>query len=73
MKHPSSVRSFDFNFEIPSQIFCARNDGHITVWDTDHYLRMDNIAPDAEWQMYAEEESLIGWRDLHRGHSGKQA
>lgn len=81
MKHPSSVRTFDFNYDVPSQIFCGRTDGHITVWNMDHLLRMDDVTPEPEWcvrvvefnyhrQENATEESLLGWQDVTKRHSG---
>ncbi|KAJ3257903.1 hypothetical protein HK103_004194 [Boothiomyces macroporosus] len=35
MRHPSAVRTFDFNYDNPDLVLCGRND--------------DNIAPDPSW------------------------
>ena len=70
IKHPSSVRGFDFNYDIPSQIYCGCSDGHVRVWNTEFSLRMDDIMPDPEWADQAKEGNLTGWNDVHGGHSG---
>lgn len=70
MRHPSAVRAFDFNYDSPNQVYCARNDGHISVWNTDYMMRMDNIEPDPQWQTNAVDESLLGYHNVKKGHSG---
>lgn len=56
MRHPSAVRTFDFNYDNPDLVLCGRNDGNVTVWNTLVEMRMgnsllisDNIAPDPSW------------------------
>ncbi len=70
MRHPSAVRAFDFDIDFPNQVYCARNDGHISVWNTDYLMRMDNIEPDPQWQANAVDESFPGYNNLKKGHSG---
>jgi WD40 repeat protein len=71
MRHPSAVRAFDFiTFDFPIQVYCGRNDGYISVWNTDYLMRMDNIEPDTQWQIDAVDDSLLGHQNLKKGHSG---
>lgn len=71
MKHPAAVRGFDFNFDTPEQIYCARADGYTTIWNLDYLLRMDNIVPDDEWLDNAVDESRIGWENVRKMHTGE--
>ncbi|KAL5032823.1 hypothetical protein BDEG_20886 [Batrachochytrium dendrobatidis JEL423] len=70
MRHPFAVRSFDFNFERPEIIVCGRSDGYVTVWNIDHFLRIDNIIPDPNWMQNTIDDHLIGWADKDKNHSG---
>jgi WD40 repeat protein len=49
MRHPASVRTFDFNYDRPDLVVCGRNDGFVTVWNTAASIRMDEISPDPIW------------------------
>ena len=70
MRHPSAVRAFDFNYDNPNQIYCARNDGHISIWNTEYLMRIDNIEPDLQWQDNSIDECLLGYNNEQNGHSG---
>ncbi|KAH9267221.1 hypothetical protein BASA84_000763 [Batrachochytrium salamandrivorans] len=70
MRHPSAVRSFDFNFGSPDTVVCGRADGHITVWNAQSALRIDNIMPDPEWMHSKMESNLLAWSDSEKNHSG---
>ncbi|KAH6561161.1 hypothetical protein BASA60_011589 [Batrachochytrium salamandrivorans] len=70
MRHPSAVWSFDFNSGSPDIVVCGRADGHITVWNAQSALRIDNIMPDPEWMHGTMESSLLAWLDSEKNHSG---
>nr|KAJ3419641.1 hypothetical protein HK105_006707 [Polyrhizophydium stewartii] len=70
MRHPFAVRSFDFNYETPELVVCGRGDGHVTVWNVQHSLRIDNIMPDPEWMHHTTEENLLAWSDKDKNHTG---
>jgi WD40 repeat protein len=70
MRHPSAVRAFDFNYDVSNQLFCARNDGYISVWNTEYMMRMENIEPEPKWQLNAQDECLLGYNNSQMGHSG---
>ncbi|KAH6597993.1 hypothetical protein BASA61_002978 [Batrachochytrium salamandrivorans] len=70
MRHPSAVSSFDFNFGSPDTVVCGRADGHITVWNAQSALRIDNIMPDPEWMHSTMESNLLAWPDSEKNHSG---
>ncbi|KAH6570594.1 hypothetical protein BASA60_007612, partial [Batrachochytrium salamandrivorans] len=69
MRHPSAVWSFDFNFGSPDTVVCGRADGHITVWNVQSALRIDNIMPDPEWMHSTMESNLLAWSDSEKNHS----
>ena len=69
MRHSFAVKCLDFNYNSPNLVVCGRSDGHMTVWDTNHSLRIDNISPDPDW-MHSLEENLIGWVDPSKNHTG---
>ncbi|KAH6586035.1 hypothetical protein BASA61_006658 [Batrachochytrium salamandrivorans] len=64
MRHPSAVWSFDFNSGSPDIVVCGRADGHITVWNAQSALRIDNIMPDPEWMHGTMESSLLACVNL---------
>ncbi|KAH6593359.1 hypothetical protein BASA50_007567 [Batrachochytrium salamandrivorans] len=70
MRHPSAVWSFDFNFGSSDIVVCGRADGHITVWNVQSALRIDNIMPDPEWMHSKMESNLLAWPDSKKNHSG---
>ncbi|KAH6593340.1 hypothetical protein BASA50_007548 [Batrachochytrium salamandrivorans] len=70
MRHPSAVWSFDFNFGSPDIVVCGRADGHITVWNVQSALRIDNTMPDPEWMHGTMESNLLAWPDSKKNHSG---
>ncbi|KAH6588091.1 hypothetical protein BASA50_010953 [Batrachochytrium salamandrivorans] len=70
MRHPSAVWSFDFNFGSPDTVVCGRADGHMTVWNVQSALRIDNIIPDPEWMHSTMESNLLAWPDSEKNHSG---
>ncbi|KAH6598835.1 hypothetical protein BASA50_003342 [Batrachochytrium salamandrivorans] len=70
MRHPSAVWSFDFNSGSPDTVVCGRADGHITVWNAQSALRIDNIMPDPEWMHSKMESNLLAWSDSEKNHSG---
>ncbi|KAH6595766.1 hypothetical protein BASA50_005602 [Batrachochytrium salamandrivorans] len=70
MRHPSAVWSFDFNFSSPDIVVCGRADGHITVWNAQSALRIDNIMPDPEWTHSTMESNLLAWTNSKKKHSG---
>ncbi|KAI8930281.1 WD40-repeat-containing domain protein [Entophlyctis helioformis] len=70
MRHPSAIRSFDFNYDRPELVVCGRSDGHVTVWNVQHSLRIDNIMPDPSWMQHTNEENLMAWADKEKNHTG---
>jgi WD40 repeat protein len=70
MRHSAAVRSFDFNYDNMNLCVCGQTDGSITVWNTQHSLRIDNIIPDPQWTPSKGEASLIAWADKHKNHTG---
>ncbi|KAH9268687.1 hypothetical protein BASA84_000119 [Batrachochytrium salamandrivorans] len=43
----------------PDIVVCGRADGHITVWNVQSALRIDNIMPDPEWMHSKMESNLL--------------
>jgi WD40 repeat protein len=64
--HPAAVRCFDFDYRMPHVIFCGRNDGYISVWNTEEVAKIDEIPPDPQWS--AEFEPNL--TDNSRNHQG---
>jgi hypothetical protein len=67
MRHPSAVRTFDFNYDRPDIVVCGRNDGFVTVWDTKESIRMDEIAPEPIW---SQNDFHSGVNDKNKNHCG---
>ncbi|KAI9007366.1 WD40-repeat-containing domain protein [Gaertneriomyces semiglobifer] len=70
MRHPSAIRSFDFNYSHPNRIVCGRSDGHFTTWDLQETTVIDDVKPDPEWIQKGEERNLMGWANIDKNHTG---
>lgn len=46
MKHSTAIRCYDFNYNNPELVVCGRNDGGISVWNTDENVLIDEISPE---------------------------
>lgn len=48
MRHPSAVRTFDFNYTKPDLIICGCNDGRVAAWNLNQNVKFDEILPETE-------------------------
>jgi WD40 repeat protein len=46
MQHSFPIRCFDYNFRNPDLVVCGRNDGGISVWNTEENITIDEILPE---------------------------
>ena len=51
-------------------VVAGQADGHISVWNTDYMMRLDNISPDPDWVKEDGSDSLVGWANRFSHHSG---